>query len=49
MSDQFYLKKDSDGAAQYLVKESAQRWTKEQGMIDDITIIVVYLKIEDKV
>lgn len=48
MSDQFYSKRDSDGAAQLLIKESVSRWTKEQGMVDDITIIIVYLKIEDK-
>ena len=29
MSEKFYGRKDADGAATYLTKESAQRWTSE--------------------
>jgi serine/threonine protein phosphatase PrpC len=46
MSPQYYNKKDSDGVASHLVNEAVQRWQKEQGMIDDITIIVAYLNID---
>ena len=48
MSPQYYNKKDSDGVASHLVNQSVQRWQKEQGMIDDITIIVAYLNIDPK-
>ena len=46
MSPRFYEKKDSDGAATHMVNESVKRWQKEQGMIDDITIVLAYLKID---
>jgi serine/threonine protein phosphatase PrpC len=39
----YYPKGDAEGAAAYLVNESATRWSTEQGMIDDITIIVAFL------
>lgn len=39
----YYEKNDPEGAVQYLIKESADRWMKEQGMIDDITIIVAFI------
>ena len=48
LSDTYYPKKDSEGAATHLVNESARRWQNEQGMVDDITIIVAYLQIEPK-
>lgn len=48
MSENYYPKKDSEGAATHLVNESARRWQNEQGMVDDITIIVAYLQIEPK-
>ena len=48
MSPQYYNKKDSDAAATYLVNESVSRWQKEQGMIDDITIVIAYLNIDPK-
>jgi serine/threonine protein phosphatase PrpC len=41
----FYERKDPEGAATRLMQESAERWQREQGMIDDITIIVVFLNI----
>jgi len=46
MSPQFYNKRDCDGANNLLMTESVQRWQKQQGMVDDITIIVAYLKID---
>lgn len=48
MNDQFYARRNADGAATYLMRESATRWQQEQGMIDDITIIVAYLNIPEK-
>ena len=48
MSDNFYSRKDADGAANYLTQESVKRWQNEQGMVDDITIIVAYLSIDPK-
>ncbi len=48
MSENFYSRKDADGAANYLTQESVKRWQTEQGMVDDITIIVAYLHIEPK-
>ena len=48
MSENFYSRKDADGAANYLTQESVKRWQTEQGMVDDITIIVAYLNIEPK-
>jgi serine/threonine protein phosphatase PrpC len=46
MSPRFLDNQDSDGAVQLLTNESVVRWQKEQGMIDDITIIVAYLNIK---
>ena len=43
----FYNKKDPEGAINYLVGESVTRWTKEQGMVDDITIVLAYLDIQN--
>ena len=40
----FYPENDSSGACNYLVQESAARWEREQGMIDDITVIVAFLQ-----
>ncbi len=47
MDPDFYMHRNPDGAAGLLVKEAAKRWRSEQGMIDDITIIVAYLDIPD--
>lgn len=44
----FYEKSDAEGALALLVKEAAERWTKEQGMVDDITIVMVFLNIQDQ-
>ena len=27
------------------MKESVERWTREQGMVDDITIMIAYLNV----
>jgi len=27
------------------MKESVERWTREQGMVDDITIVVAFLNV----
>jgi hypothetical protein len=43
----FYDRRDPDGAANKLMQEAAERWQREQGMIDDITIIVVFLNINN--
>lgn len=42
---QFHPRGDAEGAVQLLMSESVVRWQREQGMIDDITIIVAYLNI----
>ena len=39
----YYLKNDLDGALNYLYKESSKRWMMEEEMIDDITLILVFL------
>ena len=45
VANQFYDKRDTEGAVSYLMKESVDRWTREQGMVDDITIIVIFLNV----
>lgn len=42
----FYLKKNAEGAAESLVRESFKRWKKEEDVIDDITCIVIFLDIK---
>ena len=39
----FYEKGDPEGAVTLLIKESAERWQREQGMIDDITVVLVFI------
>ena len=39
----YYLKDDIDGALNYLYKESSKRWIMEEEVIDDITLIIVFL------
>ena len=39
----YYEKRDPEGAVSHLMRESVDRWQREQGMIDDITIIVIFL------
>ena len=39
----YYLRDDIDGALSYLFKESSKRWIMEEEVIDDITIIILFL------
>jgi serine/threonine protein phosphatase PrpC len=43
VANPFYDRGDAEGAVQFLAKESAERWTREQGMIDDITIVIAFI------
>lgn len=45
IAKQFYPQRDAEGAANYLVKEAVDRWQSEQGMVDDITIIIAFLNL----
>ena len=38
----FYNKNDPDGACKALIKESTEWWNKEDIVVDDITVIVVF-------
>ena len=38
----FYLKNDSEGACERLVKESVACWKREDDVVDDITIIIIF-------
>ena len=38
----FYEKNDMKGCADYLYEESSKRWIKEEEVIDDTTLILVY-------
>ena len=40
----FYLKDDIQGALNQLYKISSQKWIMEEGVIDDITLILVFFK-----
>jgi serine/threonine protein phosphatase PrpC len=40
----YYLKDNIDDALNYLYKESSKRWMKEEELIDDITLIIIFLK-----
>ena len=40
----YYLKDDIEGALNYLYKESSKRWIMEEEVIDDITLIIMFLK-----
>ena len=40
----FYLKNDLKGCCDYLYNESKKRWIKEEEVIDDITIILIFLE-----
>ena len=44
MVKDFYLKDDIDGALNHLYKISSQRWIMEEEVIDDITLIIMFLK-----
>ena len=40
---EFYLENDIQGAGNYLFKEASKRWIMEQDVVDDITIIIIFL------
>ena len=40
----FYLEKNVEGALTYLYKEASKRWILEEEIIDDITILIAFLK-----
>ena len=44
----FYQNRDADGAINFLMKESVDRWTREQGMVDDITILIAFLNVGNR-
>jgi hypothetical protein len=48
IANQYFKTKDAEGAINHLTKESVDRWQREQGMVDDITIIVAFLNVGDK-
>ena len=39
----YYIKNDIEGAINYLYKESSKRWIMEEDVIDDITLIIVFM------
>ena len=39
----FYKENDIEGALTYLYKEASKRWIMEEEIINDITIIIVFL------
>ena len=39
----YYLKDDIEGALSYLYKESSKRWIMEEEVIDDISLILIFL------
>ena len=41
----FYQNRDAEGAIAFLMRESVERWTREQGMVDDITIVIAFLNV----
>jgi len=45
ITQHYYKFKDAEGAVNHLTKESVDRWQREQGMVDDITIIVAFLNV----
>ena len=40
----YYLQDNIEGAIEYLYKEASKRWIMEEEVIDDITIIIIFLK-----
>jgi serine/threonine protein phosphatase PrpC len=45
IAKQYYPTRDADGAASHLVREAVDRWQSEQGMVDDITIVIAFLDV----
>ena len=44
MVKDFFLKNDIQGAGNFLLKEASKRWIVEQDVVDDITIILIFLE-----
>ena len=44
MVSSFYEKNDIKGCCQFLYDDSSQRWLKEEEVIDDTTIILVFFE-----
>ena len=40
----FYLNNDGAGCCEYLYRESSKRWMKEEEVIDDITMVIVFFE-----
>ena len=40
----FYVKKDINGALNFLYKEASKRWIIEEEVIDDITLIIIFFE-----
>ena len=40
----YYLENNIEGAIEHLYSESSKRWIMEEEVVDDITIIVIFLK-----
>jgi serine/threonine protein phosphatase PrpC len=45
IATKFYPSRDAEGACTFLVKTAAERWQSEQGMVDDITIVIAFLNV----
>lgn len=41
----FWAKNDPEGACELLVKDSVAHWKREDEVIDDITVVVIFLKV----
>lgn len=42
----FFEKRNAEGAAEALVRESFKKWRQEEDVIDDITCIVIFLDVK---
>lgn len=40
----YYLSNDINGCCNYLLKESSKRWMEEEGVIDDMTMIIIFFE-----
>lgn len=43
----YYLKNQPEQACEKVIKESVMWWHKEDEVVDDITILILFLKIKD--
>lgn len=41
----FYLKNDPEGACEKIIRESTEAWKREDEVVDDITIILVFFSV----